>query len=106
MPAMKLLHPDIQAFIDELRVLGEIGCLRVPESGLSPLIEALERASVIVGRTPAPGRVTYLQVTPESDLAAVAPPALLVVTEEEFADASFAERLRARAAYFKRVAGS
>lgn len=100
---MAILHPDIRQFIEQMTKLRAIGTLRVPRAGLKELIGLLEKASIIVGKAPAPGRATYRVVDRSTDFTQIAPPAILVVTEEDFDDPAFAAKLRAAAPYFFRL---
>ena len=52
---MKVLHPDIQEFIGQIKTLGAVGCIRVPKDGLNELIEMFGKSDVIIGPNPHPG---------------------------------------------------
>lgn len=101
---MTILHHDIRQFIEQMTTLGAIGCLRIPRAGLKGLLGMLDKADRIVGRARTTGRATYLVVDRTTDLTAIAPPAILVVAEEDYDDPAFAEKLRSTASYFLRVA--
>lgn len=100
---MNILHPDIQEFIGQIKKLNDIGCLRVPRNGMKRLIGMLATASVIIGPKPIHGRVTYYQVSKKTDLDEIKAPAVLIIAEEDFSDAVFADRIRDKAAYFMQV---
>lgn len=100
---MTILHPDIRQFIEQMTGLGAVGCLRIPRSGLRGLLGMLDKADVLIGRTPRAGRATCHVADRTADLAAIAPPAILVVTEEDYDDPAFAEKVRSIASYFLRV---
>lgn len=100
---MKTLHPDIQEFIGQIKTLKAVGCLRVPKESLKKLTLMLDKASVVIGRDPTPDRVTYYRVGKKSKLDGIQPPAILVVTEEDYNDDTFADRIRDKAAYTLRV---
>ena len=102
---MKTLHPDIREFIGEIKTLNTVGCLRVPKENLKKLTLMLDKASVIIGSNPAPDRVTYYKIGKKTKLDDIQPPAILVVTEEDYNDDAFADRIRDKSGYFMQVKG-
>ena len=99
-----ILSQEVQRFIDEIKTLNEVGCITVPTHSLETLTEALDQSELIIGSTPQPHRVTYYKVDPENTFPEIQPPAMLVVTEEDYSsDENWQERVRNVAAYFLNV---
>ncbi|MFH0798705.1 MAG: hypothetical protein V2A66_00830 [Pseudomonadota bacterium] len=97
---MEILHPDIVKFIEEMRVLKAVGCLRVPKASHAKLMELLRKADAITAPVAREGVVAYRDVHPGDDLHAIAGPFIIIVTEEEFsADQTFADAVRDVTAY-------
>lgn len=108
---MIMLSQQIQEFINDLRTMAKehqehaVGCLTVSKKGLEKLTAALDTVPLLVGNTVKKGRVTYHVADKKTDLTVINPPALLVVTEEDYGrDPVFAETIRSKAAYFLNVA--
>ena len=103
---MQILSLEIQKFIQELKELGTIGCLLVSQAGLEKLLAAFAKASAIIGPEVQPGRVTHYNRTGNDALGSIEPPALLVVTEEDYSKyPEWAQEIRDQASYFLNVKG-
>ncbi len=100
-----MLSQQIQEFINEIRVLNEVGCLTVPKKNLSQLVTLLKQADLLVSQTPLPGKVMYCTIGPKDIFPTMAKPMIFVVTEEDYsADENWRTRVREVAAYFLNVA--
>lgn len=73
-----------------------VSCILVDQKDKQKLLENLKKEKAF--------GVTYVEVDKKTSLGKVKPPALLIVTEEDYAsDKNFAELIRTEAAYFLNV---
>lgn len=107
-----MLSKDIQEFINTIRLMNKkhpehaIGCLLVPQKDIKKLTSALDEVDVLIGKEIRKGRVTYYTITKKTNLDPIIPPALLLVTEEDYSsDRKWAQTIRDKAAYFMHVEG-
>lgn len=97
-----MLHRRIVEFIKQIKELNAVGCILVMERSKNDLIGWLDKAGVIIGE--GGGRVSYCVVEKNAKPGAVKPPAVLIVTEEDYSsDKTLAERIRQQASYFLNV---
>ena len=74
-----------------------VSCVLVDEKDRQKLLEDLQKEKSF--------GVAYVVVDKKTGLEKISPPALLIVTEEDYAsDEKFAESIRAKAAYFLNMA--
>lgn len=100
-----MLSQQIQEFINEIRMLNEVGCLTVPKQNLAKLITLLKQANLLVSEKPQAGKVVYRVLKPKDVLTQITKPMVLIVTEEDYsADEKWCESVREVAAYFLNVA--
>lgn len=99
-----MISYGIQQFLREMTQLNEVGCITVPRVSLDKLVGALNQSDLLVGAIPQPHRATYYIVNPQNPFPEILPPAVLIVTEEDYsADKNWQERVRNIAAYFLNV---
>ena len=97
-----MLSQRVQEFIHNIGIMARahsengISCLLVVKDKLKELVSELKNANI--------EGISFAIVDRKTGLEEIKPPALLVVTEEDYAsDESFAESIRAKAAYFLNI---
>ena len=99
-----MLSQQIQEFINEIRVLNEVGCLTVPKQNLAKLLTLLKQADLLVSEKPQAGKVVYCVLTLKDALTQITKPMVLIVTEEDYsADEKWRESVREVVAHFLNV---
>lgn len=99
-----MLNPEIREFIEMIQELKVVGCILVPETSQTQLLERLKQADRIVGMDSQGGRVTFYAIRKEMPWPKVDVPGLIIVNEEEYSNSTdFQEQVRDKAGYFLNV---